>query len=39
MVWMANHLHKLVLLWMLISLPVRAERLPVPPIPTAGCEF
>jgi hypothetical protein len=35
-VWMANHLHKLVLLWMLISLPVWAERLPVPPIPPTG---
>jgi hypothetical protein len=36
MVWMANHLHKLVFLSMLISLPVRAERLPVPPIPPTG---
>ena len=29
----ANRLHKLVLPWLLISTPVWAERLPVPPVP------
>ena len=30
---MANRLHRLVLLWLLISPPVLAARLPVPPLP------
>ena len=34
MAHMANRLHRLALPWLMISLPVWAERLPVPPIPT-----
>jgi len=30
---MANRVHKLVLLWLLIGPSVWAERLPVPPVP------
>ena len=33
---MANRVHKLALLWLLIGPPVWAERLPVPPVPPSS---